>query len=76
MCGLVGGPPPTCPNLFPQPHPNPTHPKQEIILFRKQQLSYYVGNYDEYVQQVEERQVGGWVEAGSTLGRGGEGALQ
>lgn len=30
---------------------------QEIIVFRKQQLSYYSGNYDEYVAQVEEHQL-------------------
>lgn len=28
---------------------------QEIIVFKRQQLSYYVGNYDGYLQQVEER---------------------
>ncbi|KAI3429636.1 hypothetical protein D9Q98_005722 [Chlorella vulgaris] len=30
---------------------------QEIIVFKTQQLTYYTGNYDEYRQQVEERQL-------------------
>ncbi|KAL4855189.1 ABC transporter F family member 3 [Chlorella vulgaris] len=30
---------------------------QEIIVFKNQQLTYYTGNYDEYRQQVEERQL-------------------
>ena len=47
--------PPPCP---PPTHTHThTHSPQEIIVFRKQQLSYYGGNYDEYVAQVEERQL-------------------
>ncbi|KAL4443909.1 hypothetical protein ABPG75_011646 [Micractinium tetrahymenae] len=30
---------------------------QEIIVFKKRQLAYYTGNYDEYEQQVEEKQL-------------------
>ncbi|PSC67915.1 ABC transporter ATP-binding [Micractinium conductrix] len=30
---------------------------QEIVVFKKRQLSYYTGNYDEYEQQVEEKQL-------------------
>ncbi|KAI7843107.1 hypothetical protein COHA_003278 [Chlorella ohadii] len=30
---------------------------QEIVVFKNSQLKYYTGNYDEYVQQVEERQL-------------------
>lgn len=30
----------------------PACPPQEIIVFKKRQLAYYTGNYDEYEQQV------------------------
>ena len=44
---------PMCADGLPSSHLQP----QEVVVFRKRQLSYYVGNYDEYLQQVEERQV-------------------
>jgi ATPase subunit of ABC transporter with duplicated ATPase domains len=30
---------------------------QEMVVFKRRQLTYYTGNYEEYVTQVEERQL-------------------
>ena len=45
--------PTTCPSVCPSVCP----PLQEIVVFKRRQLSYYAGNYEEYVAQVEERQL-------------------